>query len=570
MRRGELGIIGLAIVAGALSGLIASGLGSAAHLVQVLFFGEGAAYGLSAIRDADPWLLLLGPLTGGLLLAGLNWLLARWWSRSPVDPIEANALHGGHMSLRDGVVVASQNLVSNGFGTSVGLEAAYAQVGGGLASKVGGWFSLRRGDLRILVGSGAAGAIAAAFGAPLTGAFYAFELVIGTYAIASLVPVTAAAISGVLVAGLIRDVGPQVPPGGIGTTDAGDLALSLLLGLLCGLAGIALMRGVSLAEQVWRRVVPWTALRPAAGSFGVGLLALLTPMVLSGGHGALHLVLSTEMTVGALLVLLVLKVLAVSLSIGAGFRGGLFFASLLLGAVVGKILAVGTALWAPPGADPMLLSIVGMSAFGAAVIGGPLAMTFLALETTRDFTVAGPVLIAVMTSATVVRRLFGYSFTTWRFHLRGEAIRGPHDIGWLRDLTVGRMMRRNDRTVQIDTRLSSFVREFPLGSVSRVVVVDEASRYAGIVLVPEAHAADPATDTVEPLLRLRDRALLPPMNAKQAMALFEAAEAEALVVLDGAETRKVVGVLTEAHLLRRYGEELNKRRHEEAGLATQN
>jgi CIC family chloride channel protein len=122
--------------------------------------------------------------------------------------------------------------------------------------------------------------------------------------------------------------------------------------------------------------------------------------------------------------------------------------------------------------------------------------------------------------------------------------------------------------VQIDTRFSSFVRDFPLGSVSRVVVVDEAGRYAGMVLVAEAHAADPSTDTVEPLLRLRDRALLPPMNAKQAMALFEAVEAEALVVLDSAETRKVVGVLTEAHLLRRYGDELNKRRHEEAGLAS--
>jgi CIC family chloride channel protein len=195
-------------------------------------------------------------------------------------------------------------------------------------------------------------------------------------------------------------------------------------------------------------------------------------------------------------------------------------------------------------------------------------MTFLALEATRDFAVGGAVLVAVTAAAMVVRRLFGYSFATWRFHLRGEAIRSPHDVGWLRDLTVGRLMRRDVRRVRADTRLAAFRRAFPLGSSERVVAVDDAGRYAGIVQVAEAHAAEPEAegDTVADLVRLADRALLPAMNAKEAMVLFEAAEAEALAVLDGTKTRRVVGLLTEAHLLRRYGEELDKRRQEEVGL----
>ena len=121
--------------------------------------------------------------------------------------------------------------------------------------------------------------------------------------------------------------------------------------------------------------------------------------------------------------------------------------------------------------------------------------------------------------------------------------------------------------MRTDTRLSAFRREFPLGAAERVVV-DEAGRYAGILQVAEIHAAGPEAedDTMAGLLRLADRALLPAMDAKKAMALFEAAEAEALAVVDGARTRRVVGLLTEAHLLRRYGEELDKRRHEEVGL----
>jgi chloride channel protein, CIC family len=93
-----------------------------------------------------------------------------------------------------------------------------------------------------------------------------------------------------------------------------------------------------------------------------------------------------------------------------------------------------------------------------------------------------------------VRRTFGYSFATWRFHLRGEAIRSAVDVGWIRNLTVGRMMRRDVRTVRKDTSMDTFRRDFPLGSTQRVVVLDSKDRYAGIALISEAHAPE-HTDT---------------------------------------------------------------------------
>ncbi|MCR0981042.1 chloride channel protein [Roseomonas populi] len=569
IRRGELGVLVLAIAAGVASGVLARLLGGAVGQLHILLFGEGAEHGVSAMRRISPLPLLLLPAVGGLVLGLLNLVLARWYPRTPVDPIEANALHGGNASIKDGVIVAAQNVVSNGGGASVGLEAAYAQVGAGIASRLGRAFGVRRSDLRLLVGCGAAGAIAASFDAPLTGAFYAFELVIGIYALSSLAPVLASAVAGTLAAGLLDDAGVKTAAGAIGAPDAGDYVYALLTGLFCGLLGIALMRGMSVAEGLIRRGVPWQTLRPAAGGLLVGGLAIVTPGVLSSGHGVLHDVLLTDLPFQFLLVLVLLKALASAISIGSGFRGGLFFASILLGAIVGKLFAAVTAATVLPTVDSMLLSIVGMSAFGAAVIGAPLAMTFLALETTRDFAVAGPVLVAVVTAAIVVRRLFGYSFATWRFHLRGEAIRGPHDVGWIRDLTVGKVMRRNERTIRADTRLSAFTRDFPLGSSAQVVVVDEAGRYAGMVQVAEAHGVAPTDEggTVSSLLHLRDRALLPAMNVKEALALFEAAEADVLAVLDGKETRRVIGIVTEAHLLRRYGEELDRRRRDEAGIS---
>ncbi|HEX2136066.1 MAG TPA: chloride channel protein [Microvirga sp.] len=567
VRGSELGIVALAVAAGGLSGLLTAAMSGAVTWLHIAFFGPEAAHGPNFLRDPNPVLLLLVPTVGGLLLAGLNFGLARWRPRPPVDPIEANALYGGRMSLTDGTVVAAQNIISSGFGASVGLEAGYAQAGSSAASRIGAAFSLRRADMRLLVGCGAAGAIAAAFGAPLTGAFYAFELIIGTYAIAGLAPVIASAVVGVLAASaLLGGVPPLAYSGGIPRPDWGDYSLAVMLGAFCGFSGIVLMRGMTIAEAALQRGVPWAILRPAVGGLLVGAMAIVTPGVLSSGHGALQRILSTEVAAQALLVLLVLKTLATAVSVGSGFRGGLFFASLLFGALIGKLFVQVPLALAALEADAMLFAIVGMSAFGAAVIGAPLAVTFLALETTRDFAVAGPVLAAVTVSALIVRRLFGYSFATWRFHLRGETIRSAHDVGWVRELTVGKLMRRDVRTVPTDMRLSSFRREFPLGSAQRVIAVDEADRYAGLVPVPEAHLESPGLERVCDLLRLPDRALLPAMNVKEAMAAFEAAEAEVMAVVDGPETRRVIGLLTEAHLLKRYGEELDKRRKEEAGL----
>jgi CIC family chloride channel protein len=209
--------------------------------------------------------------------------------------------------------------------------------------------------------------------------------------------------------------------------------------------------------------------------------------------------------------------------------------------------------------------MVGMSGMAVAIVGGPLTMGFLALETTGSLPMTAAVLAACVVSALTVRRTFGYSFATWRFHLRGESIRSAVDIGWMRNLTVGRMMRREVRTVRADTPLAAFRRDYPLGAAQRVVAIDEADRYAGVVLVAEAHAAETEASRIGEILHYQDTMLLPQMTIKEAVALFETAESDALAVVDAVETRQVIGLLTEQYALRRYSEELDRRRRELSG-----
>jgi CIC family chloride channel protein len=244
----------------------------------------------------------------------------------------------------------------------------------------------------------------------------------------------------------------------------------------------------------------------------------------------------------------------------------LFFASLFLGALVGKLFAGLLALVTVVQALPAVVcALVGMSGLAVAIVGGPLTMAFLALETTGSLPMTVAVLAASVVSALTVRRTFGYSFATWRFHLRGEAIRSAVDIGWMRNLTVGKMMRREFRRVPLDMKLETFRRQFPLGSVGRAVVVDQTGRYAGILATSEAHAQTDETVTVGDAMHHTDAVLLPQMTIKEAVSMFETAESDELAVVDASDSMRVIGTLTEQFALRRYSEELDKRRRELSG-----
>ncbi len=566
VRARESSLVALAALVGVIAGLVVAGMGTAVDLLHELFFDLQHGERLSARLVLNPYLALSVPLLGGVIFGAASEIIRRWRPEREIDPIEANALHGGRMSLLGSIIVAAQTVWSSGVGASVGLEAGYTQFASGIASRIGNAFRLRRGDLRILVGCGAAAGIAGAFGAPLAGAFYGFELIIGSYSPNSLAPVGIAALLGYLVA---RQLAPAelgiVAPEKI-TIAAHDLALAATLGLLAAVLGIILMHGVALSETVFVRLRLRPTLRTMVGGSLVGLMAIVTPQIMSSGHGALRVAGMLDLSLRTVAVLFVLKILASIVSLGSGFRGGLFFSSLLMGALGGHLLAVSlTMLWPTIYFDPNAYAVIGMSALSASVIGGPLTMTFIALETTGDLWLSTAVLIAVIIAAQVTREGFGYSFATWRFHLRGETIRSAADIGWMRDLTVEKMMRQDVQTVQASSTVAAFREAFPLSSTAYVIAVDENDRYVGLILVADAHAAEAADKSIKELLHHPDDMLLAGMAVKEAVLAFDRAESEALAVVNSYLDRRVIGILTEAYVLRRYSAALEGRRRDLVG-----
>ena len=570
LRSSEPAQILLCALIGGLVGALVAGMRQSVELLHRLDFLLGPGSFLSAAQDVNRWRIAIVPAAGGLFLGLTALLWRRFRPGEIVDPIEANALYGGRMSLTDSARLAISTMISNAAGASLGMEAGYSQFGSGLFSTVGQYFHLRRADQRVFVTAGAAAAIAAAFNAPLAGAFYGYELVLGSYLPRALAPVAVASVCGALVQ---RSLGGPRPLFDVTTAVPLDSTSYILFGVVgvfaAGVAVLAMM-GVTWCERGMRKLPVPEWFRPTIGGVLLSCIAYFFPQVLGSGHGAIQFHFQYNWAVIPLLSLLVAKILASAISVGSGFRGGLFSSALFLGCLFGAIFVQFLVHFAPAlAAQHNAFLLVGMGAVAAAIVGAPFTMVFLVLEATGDFAVTVGVLVGVIMSATIVRLTFGYSFATWRFHVRGLGIRGAHDIGWIADLTVARMMRADPKIVRCDLGLRALRDKYPIGSAKRVFVTDREGFYAGSLDMAEAH--DPQADdvidagVVADLVEQSGVYLLPGENVRAALARFEESQAESLPVLAARGDRRVIGYLTEAYALRRYAQELERRRSAELG-----
>ena len=554
IRQNELG---LSIVAAAIGMAIAFGVALVHEMVSglhTLLFGVPIESHLGGTDDIDPWRRILVPSLGGLCYGLIAYMMWRWRPRDIVDAIEANALHGGRMSLSDSLRLTALTILSGGVGASVGLEAAFTQLGSGTASHIGRMLHLRRNDLRTFVGCGAAAAIAAAFNAPLAGAFYAFELIIGSYTLATLAPVVIAAIMATLVTRELFGVQPIFITYNHVDLAAGHYFILWAIGIAAAGLSIAAMLGVTLVEQLSRRFALPIWARPAVGGLILGLLALAFPQVLGSGRGGIVTAIesgSAGWQLPLLIGLIFAKMAGSAVSIGSGFRGGMFSSSLFLGALYGAAVALFLHRLMPGATiNETSYILAGMGAVAAGVVGAPMTMVLLVLEATSDFSATLGVAVAVIVSIVVVRHGFGYSFATWRFHLRGVGLHSPHDVGWLHDLQVANLMRRDFAVVPTDLPLQELCRQFPIDGSMRVFAIGDKGSYQGNIDLIEAHGA--ALRDATSALCARDVAhgaehfSDPGQPVRETLDHFIASAAETLAVVDNPRDRRIQGLFEQS------------------------
>lgn len=561
----------LSILSGLIGGVVVQLLNIISLLLHRILFHLPPHHRLSALSWVNPWYCLLIPVLGGVGLWGVRKVFSPLFNKKIVDIIEANALHGGKLSIKDSFYIAIQTIFSNGFGISLGLESAYTQVSSAFASKLGRIFQVEQNKLRLLVGCGAAGAIGAAFDSVLGGAFYGFEIVLASYNFANFPYVILASMVGFMMVHWLGGAGPSfhVIPTAIYWFDYG---LVSIFSLLCACVSILVMYSVTKIEIYLQqfKVDKLTAL--IIGALIVGVMGTITPAVLGSGHGALWLVLQGNIGFKLACVLFIFKAIASSISLGVGFRGGLFFASMLLGGTAGIIYGNVLILIGIHSLSPLLYAVIGMAVVSASIIGGPLCMMFLALDMANSYQTANIVLLAIIVAVVMVRKTFGYSFATWRFHLRGENLRSALDVSQLKLTTAEILMKPVIDSLDSKTTIAQALQYLQSNHNDWLVLRDNNNEYKGLVeVIRLLDDKFNSQDKLEQFIIRKNRVLTPGMNIKEIMDSFnDIYKCPWMVVVRGIDNYKILGIVQKEEVLNHYSEILEKQINDITGTKLYN
>ncbi|MEM7489619.1 MAG: chloride channel protein, partial [Pseudomonadota bacterium] len=332
----------IALLIGIASGYAAVAFMTAIRSLQTFLYGTEDPHTLHTFAATLPWWwVLMLPAIGGLIV-GL--ILTRFTPdgrvRGPAEVIEASAMKEGRVERRAGLASMAASLITLSSGGSSGREGPVVHMVGMIA----GWVSDRLNadgiTGRDLLGCAVAAGVAASFNAPLAGALFAMEVILRHFSIHAFAPITIAAASGAVISRVhFGDITEFVLPQSGMLAFYGELPAFVLLGLTCGLVAVVLMRSVFLAEDLATRVQARLSLpaylRPAVSGLMLGAIAIFFPHIIGVGYETTSAALSGELVLREAIVFAVLKVAAVSITMGGRMGGGIFSPALMIGALTG-------------------------------------------------------------------------------------------------------------------------------------------------------------------------------------------------------------------------------------------
>lgn len=398
-------------------------------IVQLYWLGDTSEQVLTVARHTPWYMIVAGPTLGGIVVGILvtRFIPSRRTS-GVADVIEARALTGRRLSLREGIMSSVTTAISLGAGGSGGREGPVIHLGATIASAVGDRLHLPDYARRTLLAAGVASAISASFNAPIAGVLFAHEVILGHYASRSFVPIVISSAAGAIVSRLwFGDAAAFIVPS-YQITSYWEFPAFALLGVVCAFVAASFQFALLSTEYLARRSpIPVWAL-PICGGLIVGLMAVAFPHVLGVGYEATDLALWGQLSLGLMLTLIVMKTLATAITLAARFGGGVFSPSLYLGAMTGGAFGIIAASAFPELASSQALySILGMGAVAGAVLGAPISTTVIVFELTGGYALSIALLLTVAIAHGANLALHGHSYFQWQLEMRGLFLKdGPH------------------------------------------------------------------------------------------------------------------------------------------------
>jgi len=438
----------MAVIVGLAGGFGAVGFRYLIRVIQTIAYGSSAE--LLDVVKTIPWYVKVWiPALGGLFVGPLVYFLAREAKGHGVPEVmEAVALKGGVIRKRIVFVKSLASAISISSGGSVGREGPIVQIGSAIGSTLGQALKVSADRMRTLVGCGAAAGIAATFNSPIAGSMFALEVVLGDFGLATFSPIVISAVVATAVSRhFLGDIPAFIVPA-YDLVSAWEFPLYLFLGLFCGAAGVAFTKTLYWVEDRFDDLKFPEYLKAIIGGLVLGVAGLYFPQILGVGYGAIDLALMQKIAGWLMLVLVVVKMLATSITIGSGGSGGIFAPSRCVGAMAGGFFGgVVHHLFPAVTAEPGAYSIVGMGALVAATTHGPLTAILILFEMTGEYKIILPLMLACIIGTITSGQLLRDSIYTLKLARRGIDIKEGKEVNVLKSILVRDVMSRKVDTI---------------------------------------------------------------------------------------------------------------------------
>ncbi len=556
-----------------LSILIGAGTGLAAVLfIKLIYLIQHLGYETLPARfpQLGKLVYLLVPVIGGLLVGPLILFAQEAKGHGVPEVMQALIIRGGRIRARVAAAKITASALCIGTGGSAGREGPIVQVGSALGSSIGQILRLSDDRIRNLVGCGAAAGIAATFNAPIAGVVFAIEVLMCNLQVRSFGNVVIAAVSSSIVSRFFLGTRPAFSVPIHSMVSPTSLLFYLLLGCLSAFVGIMFIRMLNRAEIIFDSWDFPQIYKPAVGAALLGVTGMLfmflpssegimMPYMYGSGFHFIEQVMLEEVPFWILFLLIFLKPLATSFTLGSGNSGGVFAPSLFIGAMLGGCLGIVLEHYFPEvSGGAGAYALVGMAALFGATARAPLTAMLIVFEMSNDYLMILPLMVAGISATYLAQWLHPESIYTIKLAKRGIRFFEGRDLDIMQGVKVEEVMRTQVVTIHKDKSVSELMALFQETNLLGFPVVTEGKRLWGIITLQDVHRAQSRDDFSPPEMKVADLAIEGPISvfpdepiwvAIQKMSPRDLAR---LPVISRDGSMRLVGSISRSDILRAY------------------
>ncbi len=548
----------LAIIVGLVTALSAVLFVKVMELAQFFFFETFKSGWLSLLGAAS---IVLIPTAGGLLVGPLTHFIAPETKGHGVPELmHSIQVRKGEVRLRVVFTKLIASAITIASGGSAGREGPIVQIGGAIGSILSNLRKLTPGRKRWIIGAGCAAGIAVLFNAPVAGAVFAVEIIVGDFGKRSFAAIILGAVSGCVIGRIFLGARPSFIIPKYSQLNVHEYGFFLALGLVSALVALLFVNFLYLAEDLFENLRLHGWLKPAIGGLGVGVTALWFPMVMGTGYEFLNKDVLVSPSLPLLLIALaVLKIFATSLTLGSGGSGGIMSPSLFIGGTLGASFGLLVQnISSLQFTHPSAYALVGMAAVFAAAAQAPFSSFVLIFEMTLDYGIIVPLMFAVAIATLVFNHYSRTSIYTRKLVRRGVRLRYPHDYNILEEIPVSEIMHREPEILPLDMSFDSAYEKAFRSRHRSFPVVDEKGELQGIITKSDFARVIFKEGEGSRSLKLGDFCTLdvevvsPRNTVWDVLQLFHTKRYGMFPVVDPKNPKRVIGTITRSDIVHAY------------------